>query len=170
MMIPRVRAIVATGAVLIASVAARAADHKISATYEFACTGNSTINLTLTSFNLPITSTATIAGTGGGAGAGKVTYGPLTIQFLATQTYANLLTAVENGQHLSACTLTETVVQGTGKDAKTFAVNTWNFSTLVVNGLTAIGSDSSNQNSGGTDLPTPLVQASFLFGTVVASN
>jgi hypothetical protein len=167
MMIPRVRAIIAVGAFLIAGVSAHAAEKKTQATYEFGCFGNSPINLTLTSFNLPITSSTTPGGTGGGAG--KVTYGPLTIQFLANQTYFNLLTAVETGQHYNTCALTEKVLQGTGSDLKTTAVYTWNFTLVNATGVTAIGSDESNSNSGGTDLPTPLVQATFLYSAVSAS-
>lgn len=166
-MIPRVRAMIAMGAVLIASVAAHAAAKKTTATYEFGCFGNTPINLALTSFNLPITSSTTPGGTG--AGAGKVTYGPLTIQFLASQTYINLLTAVETGQHYNTCALTEKVLQGTGSDFKTTAVYTWNFTVVNATGVTAIGTDEANSHSGGTDLPAPLIQATFLYETVAAS-
>ena len=159
-MIPRLRTIIAMGAVLVASVAGRAAEKKTSAAYEFGCFGNSPLNLALTSFNLPITSTATAGGSGGGAG--KVTYGPLTVELLATQSYSNLLAAVESGQHYTTCTLTEKVLS----DAKITAVHTWNFNSVIVTGATAIGSDESNSNSGGTDLPTPLIQATFLYGSV----
>jgi len=132
------------------------------ATYTFTCgaTAGKGINLTLNSFTLQ---TSVTPNTTGSAAGSKPAYAA-TIHFLSNDFYSILQTDLIDGVMLSSCPLTERVVlnsSSTGTD-----IYEWTFKNILFTSVTAIGSDASNTSSGGTDVQTGYMQATFNFNQV----
>ena len=147
------------------------------ATYTFSCNGNLPLNVTLDSFNFSLQNTLNIGSQSSGAGAGKVTFNSLTVKFRTNSADAQrLLQMVRAGQHFSDCTLTETlgdagrgvaIPGGFSKGApNSGSTLQWVFGSVAPSGLTVIGSDASNTDSGGFNVPTGFIEANFEYGAV----
>jgi Type VI secretion system effector, Hcp len=149
------------GALSLINAAANAA---VPATHAFTCDSDTPLNLTPVSFNFQIAQTLDVGSQSAGAGTGKVIFNPLTIKFAAEPAYADLLKAVESGSHFNSCTLTETVREARHRTSAT--VYQWKFNLVLLASLSAIGSDGSNTDSGGMNVPTGYMQATFEYGAI----
>jgi hypothetical protein len=170
MKIKGILAVIALAAAPLATVSAQNAVLRelAPATYTFSCDSASPLTLTPVSFSFGIQNTTDIGSQSSGAGAGKVTFNTLTVKFRTNKTVVQLLQDVETGKHYSACTLTETI-RSQGRRLGAATVFTWDFHLVFPSSVTMIGSDGSNTNSGGTDVPTGYVEAGFEYGAVQAS-
>ena len=175
-------ALLALAVILAACASARAqgisaAATATPATYTFSCNANLPLNVTLDSFNFNLQSVLNIGSQSSGAGAGKVTFNPLTVKFRTDSADARRLQQmVQTGQHFSDCTLTETlgdagrgaaIPGGFSKGApNSGSTLQWVFRLVAPSGLTVIGSDASNTDSGGYNVPTGFIEANFEYGAV----
>jgi len=129
-------------------------------TYAFSCSGP-TLAITPVAFSLA-------AGTSNPASAnGNVTLGPLTILFLANQTYNTLFQDLVKKDTFTSCILTETAyIPATSSVPASTHVTTWTLELAAVTGVTALGNDASTPNYLGSSVPTALVQATFAFSNI----
>jgi len=161
-------AMFALAAIPAATLNAQAPPQATPARYAFTCDSASALSLTPVSFNFSVSQNLNIGSQSSGAGAGKVTFSTLTVKFRTSGSYAQIWQDVERGAHYSACTLTETT-RSLGKGGAAGATYTWDFHLVAPASVTLIGSDASNTDSGGTNVPTGYVQATFEYGAVSAS-
>lgn len=162
-------AMIALATAPVASMNAQKPEPPASARYAFSCDSASPLSITPVSFNFSLNQTLNIGSQGSGAGAGKVTFSTLTVKFRMDKNYLQLMQDVESGAHYSACTLTETT-QSLGKGGAASTTYTWDFRLVAPASVTLIGSDGSNTDSGGTNVPTGYVEAGFEYGAVRASG
>jgi len=160
----------ALAAILAAGAGAHAQRPSTPATYTFSCNSSSPLNVPLVSFNFNLQSVLNIGSQSSGAGAGKVTFNPLTVKFRTNSADAQrLLQMVESGQHFNDCTLTETLGaagRGFGGPGGSGSTLQWVFRLVAPSAVTVIGSDGSNTDSGGTDVPTGFIEVNFEYGAV----
>lgn len=168
MKIQAILAMIAMAAVPAAMVSAQNAAPPAPATYTFSCDSASPLTLTPVSFNFGVQAPTTTGSGSSGAGAGKVTFSTLTVKFRIDKAYAQLLQDAESGKHYSACTLTETT-HSLSRRGGAGTVFTWDFLLVIPTNVTVIGSDASNTDSGGADVPTGYVEAGFEYGALNAS-
>ena len=131
--------------------------------YNFRCVGPA-LDLTLTSFSLPISRTNSNPITGA---VGKPATSALTVEFPAGKSYSTLYSQIIHGDHYSSCTLTETVTTpasaGVAAGATVFH---WTFSQVTPTALTAIWKDGSEAGSASPGTPVAMVRATFAFSEV----
>ena len=165
-------ALVALAVILAACASARAQRESATAapaTYTFNCNADSPLNVALESFNFNLQNALSIGSQSSGAGAGKVTFNALTVKFRADGADTQrLLQLIRSGQHFNDCTLTEVlgIAAASKGNPKGSSSIRWVFRLVAPSGLTVIGSDASNTDSGGADVPTGFIEVNFEYGAV----
>ncbi len=167
MRIRRAAVTIAAAIALMGSLSADAGNNKTKGkgveqanAYNFSCVGPA-LNLTLSSFTLPLARPSATAASGASAAAAKPQASALTIEFPASSAYATLYSQILRGDHYSSCTLTEKVDASAGT-----ATLTWTFSQMTPTSVTAIWKEGSAEGSQPAGLPTALVRATLTFSEV----
>ncbi len=165
MTVARWIAIVAVAVVPAVIADAQGAPAPLGAKYSFTCDGSSPVSLTPVSFDVGMSMGTTVGNQGSGAGAGKPSLMPFTVKFLMNKDVKQLMEIAQLGHQFAHCALTETsgsAAKGEGQGA----TYEFDFGTLQVESVQFIGSDASNSDSGGSNVPTAFAQVAFSYGSL----